>query len=113
MKHEFEKRMRIACDLLAYCHHIGAKEFRLDMKEGEGSVLFSVEARPANVSEERMERLRNKLGAPRHRETEQEYWHLMGESEDFSELTLVGMMSDEFTAEYDGDVISITINRHD
>jgi hypothetical protein len=113
MRNEFEKHMRIAGDLLSYCHHKGATEFHLDIKESDGAVLFTVEASPAVLSDEALGKLQKKLSAPRRGAIEQEYWHLAGESEDFSELTLVGMMSDDADVKYDGAALTITLARHE
>ena len=111
MKIEFEKNMMIASELLSYCHLRGAEEYHLDVKQTDRETVFTIKASPARIPEEDMEPLRKKLGAPRQREIEQDFWELSGESESYSELTLVGMMSDDVDIEYDGQTLSITIQR--
>jgi len=113
MKLEFEKKMRIASDLLSYCHTKGATEFHVDMTDKNGSCVFKITASPVNLSDESLEKLRTRLDAPRSVEIEHDYWGLMGESESFTELMLVGMMSDEVEVEYESDILTITIWRHD
>jgi hypothetical protein len=112
MKVEFEKKMKIASDLLSYCHLRGATEFHMDMTDKDGACIFKIKASPAQLSDEDMEGLNKKLHAPRHKEIEHDYWGLMGESENFSELTLVGMMCDEAEAEYADGVLTVTVKRH-
>ena len=112
MKAEFEKKMRIVSDMLSYCHTIGATEFHIDVTEENDTSVFVIKASPANISDEEMEHLKKKLGAPRHREVEQNYWGLMGESANFSEPTLVGVMSDEASAELENHVLTVTLKRH-
>jgi HSP20 family molecular chaperone IbpA len=111
MKAEFEKKMKIACALLSFCHMHGATEFHLDIKINNDSAESVIKASPACISGEAMEEMRKKLSAPRHREIEQDFWALMGESEDYCELTLAGMMSDEAEAKCENGELTITIKR--
>jgi hypothetical protein len=111
MKSEFEKTMLISSELLSYCHIKGANQFHLDVKMEEGETVFEIKASPTELSEEEMESLRKDIGAPRRREMEQDYWGLSGESESSSELVLVGMMSDETSAEFNGGELHIVIHR--
>jgi len=113
MKTKFEKSMRIASELLSYCHHNGACEYQLEITEESSMVTHVVKGSPVTISEEQLEHLRNLLGAPRQRDIEQDYWELMGESEDFSELTLIGMLCDEAIVEYEDSTLTITIKRGD
>ena len=112
MKAEFEKKMRIASELLSYCHLKGAVEFHVDMIDKNGSCIFKITASPVNITGESLEKLNARLNAPRNAEMEHDYWGLTGESESFSELMLVGMMSDEAEVGYDNHVLTITIKRH-
>jgi len=111
MKPEFEKNMLIAGELLSYCHIRGASEYSLDIKAEGGGVTFTMKASPVAVTPEQLERLRRRLNAPRQREIEQGFWALSGESENTSELMLVGMMCDGAKVEYDGSAIVITLVR--
>ena len=113
MKIEFEKKMRIVSDLLSYCHLKGASDINIDMTYKNGVSFFIIKASPAHISDEELTELRKNLYAPRQTEIEHDYWGLMGESENFTELTLVGMMSDEAEAEYSGGELKIMIKRHD
>ena len=113
MKVEFEKKMHIASDLLSYCHSKGAVEFHIDMTDKDGSCIFKIIASPVNLSDDSLEKLRTRLDAPRSEDIEQDYWGLMGESESFSELMLVGMMSDEADVKYENNILEIMIKRHD
>ena len=111
MKAEFEKTMLISSELLSYCHLKGASQFHLDIKIEEGETVFEIKSSPAELTGEEMEALKKDLGAPRRREIEQDYWGLSGESESFSELMLVGMMSDQTSVELIEGELRITIHR--
>jgi HSP20 family molecular chaperone IbpA len=111
MKNEFEKKMLIASELLSYCHLRGAHEFHINIYEKDDATTFVIKASEAYVSNNEMEVLCKKLNTPRHREIEQDFWALSGDSENTSELSLVGMMTDEAVIEYADGVLSITIKR--
>jgi hypothetical protein len=113
MRLEFEKKMKMASDLLSYCHLQGATEYHLDIKLNSDSSVFVVKANPVNISEEAMELLRKNLNAPRQKEMEQDYWELVGESEEKCEMTLIGMMCDEAETMLYGDELTITVVRND
>jgi hypothetical protein len=87
--------MKMASDLLSYCHLQGATEYHLDIKLNSDSATFIVKASPVKISCEAMEMLRKNLSAPRMKEMEQDYWELIGNSEEKCEMTLIGMMCDE------------------
>jgi hypothetical protein len=111
VKLEFEKKMKMASDLLSYCHLQGATEYHLDIKLNSNSATFVAKASPVKISDEAMEELRKYLSAPRQKEIEQDYWELVGESEEKCEMTLIGMMCDEAEVELTGDELLITVIR--
>jgi len=113
MRTRFDKITGIASGLLSYCHHYGASEFHLDIMEESDYMTLVISASPETISEKELEHLRNCLGAVRQRDIEQDYWELIGESESSTELTLIGMLCDDATVEYDGSLLSITLIRHD
>jgi len=113
MKIRFKKTMKIASELLSYCHSIGGREYNLNISEEEELLTFVITSSPAEVGEREMERLRTSLNAPRQREIEQDYWELIGESASHSELTLLGMLCDDAIVDYRNKVLTITLKRHD
>ena len=113
MKTRFEKVTGIASELLSYCHQHGANEFHIDIKEENGFVSLIISASPENISGNELESLRQCLSAPRQREVEQDFWELIGESEFSPELTLIGMLCDEATVNYDGRLLTISLTRND
>jgi len=113
MKTRFEKITRIASELMSYCHHYGARKFSLEILEDEASVSLSICASPELIPELRFDFLKNALNAPRQRDVEQDYWELIGESDDHFELTLLGMLCDESNVEYRDNVLCITLKKYD
>ena len=112
MKNNLEIALKISNDLMTYCHHHGAKDYETKVTEGNESITYIVTASPVTITEKQLENLQKKLNAPRQRDVEHEYWELIGESEDFTELTLVGMSCDEAKIEYDGANLTFTLQRH-
>jgi len=112
MKNNLEIALRISSDLLTYCHHHGATEYDTKISEGEESILYIIHAYPVSMTDDQLADLRKRMSAPRQRDVENDYWELIGESEDFSELMLVGMSCDEAKIDYDGANLTFTLLRH-
>ena len=112
MKNNLEIALKISSDLMTYCHHHGATEYSTQISEGDDSITYIIHAYPVNMSEGQLEDLTTRLNAPRQRDVEHEYWELIGESEDFSELMLVGMSCDQAHISYDGANLTFTLRRH-
>ena len=112
-KSKFEKTMKIASELLSYCHHFGATEYHLDVLDKDDCAIIVIKASPDDIPDAELDRLRTALSAPRQRDVEQGYWELIGESEDFFELTLLGMLCDDAVVGYEDNVLTITLKRYD
>ena len=115
MRIKFQKTMNIVSELLAYCHnhHYGTAEYHLDITQKSDSVTLVLKASPESITTEQLDFLRTALSAPRQRETEQQFWELIGETETASELTLIGMLCDEAYVEYVDNILTIKLTRHD
>ena len=107
-----EIALKISSDLMTYCHHHGATDYETKISEGDESIIYVITAYPVNVSEEQLEDLKKRLSAPRQRDVEHEFWELIGESEDYSELMLVGMSCDEARIDYSNCSLTFTLLRH-
>ena len=112
MKNNLEIALKISSDLMTYCHHHGATDYETKISEGVEAIMYVINAYPVTISEEQLEALVKRLNAPRQRDVEHEYWELIGESEDFSELMLVGMSCDDAHIDYDGSTLTFTLLRH-
>jgi len=112
MKNNLEIALRISSDLITYCHHHGATEYDTKISEGADSIMYIIHAHPVSMTEDQLANLTKRLSAPRQRDVENDYWELIGESEDFSELMLVGMSCDEARIDYDGANLTFTLLRH-
>ena len=112
MKNNLEIALKISSDLMTYCHHHGATEYDTKISEGDDAITYIIHAYPVKMSKDQLDDLTKRLSAPRQRDVEHEFWELIGESEDFSELMLVGMSCDESKIDYDGANLTFTLKRH-
>jgi len=100
MKNNLELALKISSDLITYCHHHGATQYDTKITEGDEAIAYVIQAYPVEITPEELKDIRKRLKAPRQRDVEHEFWELIGESEDYSELMLVGMSCDEAEIEY-------------
>jgi len=112
MKNKFELALKITSDLMKYCHNHGAKEYTTKMSECDDAISFLVQAHPVKISDAQFEDVNKKLHAPRQRDVENDFWELIGESEDFCELTLVGMSCDSAEVVYENEYLTFTLLRN-
>ena len=112
MKNNLEIALKISSDLLTYCHHHGATEYDTKISEGTESILYIIHAYPVALTDDQLADLTKRMNAPRQRDVENDYWELIGESEDCCELMLVGMTCDEVRIDYDGANLTFTLLRH-
>ena len=112
MELEFEKRMRVISDILSFCNLKGANEFHVDLTNGNREATFDFKASPVTISDKDVGILKKELDAPRSKEMEENYWELMGGTDNFSQLTLVGMMCDEANIACEDNVLNIVLKRY-
>ena len=111
MKGEFEKGLHLIGEMLSYCHRKGAGEFHIDITTENRVITLTIKGSPIDISNVDMNMLLKMLNSPRQRDIEEYYWSLSGESECYSELQLVGMMSDEANVEHSDKTLTITLKR--
>lgn len=111
MKFKIEKNLRIINELITYFHKKGNSDVHIDFKMENNQSLFTVSGKINTLSDKSLGSLANTLNTPRQREVEEYYWHLGGESESDSELTLVGMMIDSADIKYVDEILTIELIR--
>lgn len=95
MRHIRQRNARIAEELILFVYKHGAKDINLSIKDKENETIISIKAIDININKETLEIISKLLNVPRCIEMEEYYWNLTGESEMDTELSLVGVMSDE------------------
>ncbi|WBW97551.1 hypothetical protein [Oceanirhabdus sp. W0125-5] len=100
MKHIYQKNIKVIDELMSFCYKYGATDIHIDVKYENESFFIEVESQIFNLSQEILEITNRLLSAPRCHEMESYYWGLSGDDDTDTELTLVGMMSDEAHIDY-------------
>ncbi|MGL5149132.1 MAG: hypothetical protein ACRC7N_00985 [Clostridium sp.] len=111
MKFKIEKNLKIANELISYCYHFGSDDVSMDIRNTSESTKIHIKAKLESFSDDNLSDLISTLNVPRQHEVEQYYWHLSGESEFDSELSLVGMMIDEAKVSFEECTLNLEIIR--
>ncbi|MFN2340717.1 MAG: hypothetical protein ABR547_05550 [Halanaerobium sp.] len=105
------KSIKLISELSAFVLHAGGNEFNVNFQEKDQIVTITIEANIKNLSSNYLETLEG-LNTPRQSEVEDYYWELAGESYNYQELTLVGMIIDKAEYSYENNILKITVYRH-
>jgi len=113
MKHITLRNIKLVDELMSFCYKYGAKKININIENTDNKVIIDLKAYIEHISEKTLEILNTLLSAPRCREMEEYYWNLSGNDDTDTELTLVGMMSDEAEINYNPDtkLLKITLKR--
>ncbi|WP_138207952.1 hypothetical protein [Haloimpatiens lingqiaonensis] len=111
MKHNNQRNIKIVSELMNFCYSNGGKNMTIDVKTEEDRTLIYIKSKIENLSEATLEISRKLLNAPRCHEIEEYYWNLTGDDDTDSELTLVGMMTDETCITYEDNILEIKVVR--
>lgn len=111
MKFEIDKCLQIINDLVIYCHSIGAYDYQIDYRPGSVTSTMVVKASVKNLSDEAVADMLHELKHTRHREMEEVYWGVPGDTAGAIELSTIGIMLDRIDVFYDGELLTITAER--
>ncbi|WP_102399580.1 hypothetical protein [Haloimpatiens massiliensis] len=111
MKHNNQRNIKIVSELMNFCYNNGGKDMSIDVKTKEDRTLIYIKSKIENLSETTLEISKKLLNAPRCHEIEEYYWNLTGDDDTDSELTLVGMMTDETSITYNDSILEIKVVR--
>lgn len=111
MKLKLQKNMRIMTDLMGYFYHLGGTHFNVDLSIEAQCTHMTVTTEVGSLSEETITRMTEVLNVPRQHDMEQNYWNLSGDEEVGDELLLVGVMVDDASVAYDGETLTILLER--
>lgn len=111
MKFNVEKKLKIINEIMSFCYHLNSANINVNVKTIENTSIILIKAKIENLSDETLMNLTQTLNIPRQHEVEQYYWHLGGNNEFDSELSLVGMMVDSATISYDNNILVIELKR--
>lgn len=95
MSREHERVVRMVSELLNVFFSMGAEDIGVQVREGPEDFSISLRGKTRGDVRQKLQKARRLLRMPRRREMEEELWSLAGSVDYDTELSLVGMMTDE------------------
>jgi hypothetical protein len=112
MKHANQRNIKLIDELMSFCYSHGASKIDISINTVDGVATIILAAEIHNLDPEVIESMTRLLNAPRSHEMEEYFWELTGDDDSDSELTLVGMMTDEAHVDYkDSSCLEIFLKR--
>ena len=111
MKHDIKKVAKIADEVLTFCLLHKSDRTRMDVKHLPDGFVVEIEAFHIDITDEKVARIEEYLNVHRQDEVAEYYWQLAGEIDDENELSLVGMMTDDYKLEFTEESLVITLIR--
>lgn len=100
MKHINQRNIKIVDELMSFCYKHGAAKINISISTIDKVVTIMLSSNIKDLDNSVIENIQRLLNTPRCHEMEEYYWELPGDSDTDSELTLVGMMTDEAYINY-------------
>lgn len=111
MNTEITKVQKIIDEIFIYMHKIGGKNIKIMFEEKPDSYIINIKSNFDEKNLKKITRLSKCLCIERQEEMEAYYWELAGNTSYDTELSLVGMMTDDVSIIYSDDVIEIEMLR--
>ncbi len=106
--------MRIIDEIVGFCCRRGSQDVNINYNiKQQDETVIKVIARDVKVSNEDLEQLKAVLSQHRQREMEECYWQITGDDSYGDELSLIGVMIDEYELTYENDILTITAFRNE
>ena len=103
--------LKIVNELTNYSFKLGARHLQIDLKDEADRVELVVQCNTADAVDELIKELKVSLDTPRQEQVEEYLWEMVGESETYEELNLVGMMIDYNEVTYNDNKLTIKVQR--
>ncbi len=112
MKHVNKRLCKIVDEVFTYFLNIGANDITVNFKDKDDHYQINLKCNYTSMNKKKLDKLIKYINHPKSEEMEEYYWELAGESDIDTELTLVGMMTDDKTIEVTEDTIEIKLKRY-
>ncbi len=112
MKHIKKRVSKIVDELLTYLFKIGSNNINIGIIEEKKHYKITFTALIHHVDEKDIDLLVKCLNCDKSEEMEEYYWELTGECDTDTELSIVGMMIDEFEVDLTEDKLELIIYRN-
>ena len=111
MKYHFDRNLKIINELMTYLYKLGSKDINVTLKKEDYDTTIIILGKIDNIDHNELDNLTTMLNTNRQHEVEESYWHLGGEFESDSELSLVGMMIDTAEIIYSNNILKLKVYR--
>ncbi|SHJ53333.1 hypothetical protein [Paramaledivibacter caminithermalis] len=112
MKHGKKRIAKIVDELVTYFFSIGATDIDINLKEEKEYYQISVKCNYSCKDQGKIDKLIKYLKCAKQEEMEEYFWELAGDSDVDTELTLVGMMTDEAEISCNDNTIEVNLIRY-
>ncbi len=112
MKHNKKKISKIIDELITYFLHIGSKHIQIDVLDEEHQYKIVFNCNIHDVDNKCMDKLVKGLNFDKQEEMEEYYWELAGECDTDTELSIVGMMINQYDLNIKDDELELIIYRN-
>lgn len=112
MKHDKKRITKIIDELINYFFSMGATDINLNLKEDPDAYRITFDCNYSCKDSSKLEKLDKYLHCEKQEEMEEYFWELTGDCDVDTELTLVGMMTDEASVQCVDDKLRIMLVRY-
>ncbi|QVK17443.1 hypothetical protein KHQ81_11370 [Mycoplasmatota bacterium] len=112
MKHRKKRISKITEELINYFFKIGATQIHIDVIEENNQFKVIFQSNIKDIKQDDIDILVKCLNCQKLEEMEEYYWELTGECDTDTELSIVGMMIDDFEVNIKDDQMELIIYRN-
>lgn len=106
------KAIKIVDELISLYFNIGITDLHIDLQYTEKNIIVTLEGDCENPPLEKLDSLQEVLNTPRQEELDEYYWELVGENDQYQELTLLGALVDRGKIDYKDNRLKIIVYRN-
>ncbi|AKL96947.1 hypothetical protein CACET_c35160 [Clostridium aceticum] len=112
MSNDKMRAIKIVDELMCFFFNIDITKLKIDFDyEEKSQIKVSLQGDCSNPPKEKLQELEEILNAPRQDVLEDYYWELVGENDNYDELTLLGALVDGGDIKYNNNKLRITVYR--
>ncbi|ALM74641.1 hypothetical protein [Thermococcus barophilus] len=111
MDEEPKKIAKIVDELVTFCLRHGAKKLSIHIEDEGDAFRIHLHVDRINRDDPLVKELTKLLSLPKHDEISEYYWTLVGEVEEDTELSVIGMMTDRAEIKFENNSVSLTLYR--
>lgn len=112
MKHDKKRIAKIVDELITYFFSMGATDIDINLKEEKECYKISLKCNYSCKDQGKIDKLIKYLKCAKQEEMEEYFWELTGDCDVDTELTLVGMMTDEAKVSCSDNKIEVSLIRY-